>query len=73
MTRLVNVLSGYYDDIVIEIDSSTEIGNIISVAIERHSSNPDLLDQIKWEAREELLSRGYNEEESRPWIDAIDL
>ena len=63
MTRLVNVLNGYYDDIIISISESEQIGSIISIMIGEG--------KIKEEIEIELLGRGISKEIINEWLQYV--
>jgi hypothetical protein len=67
LSRLVNVLNGYYLDIRIMISDSEQISNII-ISIKKR-----LLDEkeIKDECIKELKERGYDEELIGLWVDNL--
>ena len=69
LTRLVNVLVGYYDDININLSDNQYIGNIISNIIKNYKEND--INELKEIIRKELLERGYiNIEE---WLEHVEL
>ncbi len=70
LTRLVNVLVGFYDDMKIEISANTQISVIISLVKKRHhlSDEDDLTEEAKNEIRQELQVRGYENELIETWL-----
>lgn len=70
LTRLVNVLAGFYDDIKIEISANTQISVIIALVKERHhlTDEDDLTEEAKTEIRQELQERGYDSDTIEPWL-----
>ena len=63
MTRLVNVLNGYYDDIEIKIGTNEQISNII-VTMKNKYEGEELITKI----RNELEEREYDEETIIEWL-----
>ena len=63
MTRLLNVLVGYYDDIYIQISDSEQITNIIMVLKNRYDG-----EELKEKVRIELSERNYSKEIIDEWI-----
>ena len=59
--RLVNVLSGFDDNVQIKISNNEQIGAIISTFRDR--------DEPKEKVEEELLSRGIEKEEINEWLE----
>jgi hypothetical protein len=47
ISRLVNVLNGYYDDIKIEITENEQIGTIIGIMVQNYSDNSENYDAEK--------------------------
>jgi hypothetical protein len=68
--RTLSVLVGFYDDIKINISDNARIGAII-IACKDKIRPYDVIEHKKM-VQKELLEAGYNEEEIKPWIDAID-
>jgi len=66
LTRLLNTLSGFYDDIELQISDSEQITNII-MALKNKFPDEQLIDAI----RKELFDRQYNEFIINEWIDYI--
>ena len=67
MTRLVNVLNGFYDDITIQIGSNEQISNIIIMLKERHEGD-GLVKQIRLEMEE----RNYDKETIEEWLTFVE-
>ncbi len=57
ISRLINVLNGFYDDINITINSSEQISNIIIKLKEQYKD-----EELKNQFRKELLEREYSNE-----------
>jgi hypothetical protein len=70
LTRLVNVLVGFCEDIRIEIGCAEQISNVISLVRERHQldDSDELTDEAKEEIRVELLGRGYELSVINEWL-----
>ena len=64
LTRLVNTLVGYYDDIHIKISDSEQISNIISQVQNKYTDEKYVRETII----EELKERGYSEQVINEWI-----
>jgi Leucine-rich repeat (LRR) protein len=71
LSRLLNVLNGYYDDIKIEISENDQIANIIYLTRELLSDRYDL-EAHKELVRREMSERKYNIETIDIWVDAIE-
>ena len=67
MTRLVNVLNGFYDDITIQIGSNEQISNIIVMLKEKYEGN-ELVEQV----RKEMEEREYDEETIEEWLTFVE-
>ena len=63
LTRLLNCLSGFYDDIELQISDSEQITNII-MSLKKKYDGHDLHDQV----RIELLDRQYSTEVINEWL-----
>jgi hypothetical protein len=68
LTRVVNCLNGYYDDIVIQISNNEQISNIISVIMKKETT----IEKIKEEFMKEMKERDYNEEIINTWLSYIE-
>jgi SOS response regulatory protein OraA/RecX len=68
MTRLLNVLNGFYPDIKIQIGSNEQITNIILMLKEKY----DNVDVLKEKVKQELEERGYEVEVIKEWIGFIE-
>ena len=65
LTRLLNTLVGFYDDIELQISDSEQITNIImSIKNKFHSDQ----EHLKEEVRKELLDRQYSETIINEWL-----
>jgi hypothetical protein len=67
LTRLLNVLNGFYPDIQIQIGSNEQITNVILMLKEKYEG-----DELKEKVRVELKERGYEEEVIEEWIGFIE-
>ncbi len=67
MTRLLNVLVGFYDDIELQISDSEQITNIIMSLKNKISDENQLKDAVK----KELLERQYSETIINDWLEYI--
>ena len=69
LTRLVNTLVVYYEDIRIEISSNEQISAVILQIKARHhlGDEDDLTDEVKIEIRTELKQRGYEDSVIEQW------
>ena len=70
ISRLVNCLSGYSDKVKIQISESEEIGNIISVIMEKRGIKTT--ETLKEEVRVALKERGYIETKINEWVEYIE-
>ncbi len=66
MTRLLNVLVGFYDDIELQISDSEQITNII-ISLKNKYNDEQLKDAVK----KELLERQYSEAIINEWLEYI--
>jgi len=66
ITRLVNVLNGFYDDITIQIGSNEQISNII-VMLQQKYEDEELIIQV----RKAMEEREYNNETIEEWLTYI--
>jgi hypothetical protein len=64
MTRLVNVLSGYFEDINITISSGERISAIILTILDGREMN----DELKEMWRKQLKEADFDDEEIEKWI-----
>ena len=67
MTRLLNVLNGFYDDINIQIGSNEQITNVILMLKEKYEGI-ELRDKV----RSELEERGYDKDVIEEWVSFIE-
>jgi len=73
LSRLVNCLNGFYDDIQIKIHDNQQIGNIILLIKNKLETNGELnIQQWKAEVQKELIERQYKTEEIEEWLEFID-
>ena len=66
LTRLLNTLVSFYNDIELQISDSEQITNIIMVL-----KNNFLEDQLMLVVKKELLERQYSESIINEWFDYI--
>ena len=66
LTRLLNTLVGFYDDIELQISDSEQLTNIIMGLKKKFNDN-----ELKDAARKELLDRQYSESIINEWLDYI--
>ena len=67
LSRIVNALSGYSDNVAIKISSAEEIGNIIMLM----KSKYELVDDAKENVKKEMSERGYTDDIIQEWISYI--
>ena len=67
LTRLLNVLNGFYPDIQIQIGSNEQITNVILMLKDKYDG-----DELKEKVRKELKERGYKDEVIEEWISFIE-
>ncbi len=67
MTRLLNVLVGFYDDIKLQISDSEQITNII-LSLKNNISDEK---QLKVTVKKELIERQYSEAIINEWLEYI--
>ena len=67
LTRLLNTLVGFYDDIELQISDSEQITNIIIGLKNKFPSGEELRDAVK----KELYERQYSESIINEWLDYI--
>jgi len=67
MTRLLNILNGFYPDIKIQIGNNEQITNIILMLKDKYEG-----EELKEKVKDELKERGYEEEVIREWIGFIE-
>jgi len=73
MSRLVNCLNGFYDDICVEIGAKEQIGNIIILIKDRLVSEAKYtVSAHKEQVKAALTERGYTDEEMSGWINYIE-
>jgi hypothetical protein len=73
LSRLVNCLNGFYDDIQIKIHDNQQIGNII-LLIKHKLETEEGIDVEEWksEVKKELIEREYKPDEIEEWLEFID-
>jgi len=67
MTRLVNVLNGFYDDITIQIGSNEQISNIILVLQKKYEG-----DELVKQVRLEMEERDYDKVTIEEWLTYVE-
>ena len=65
MTRLINILVGYYQDIKLKISENEQISAIILNFKDKYSNNND---ELKGLIEKELIERGINENIINEWL-----
>jgi len=65
LTRLVNCLSGFDNNISITISNNEQMSNISRILYEKHGDN---IEDYQRELRKEFEERGYSEEDINMWI-----
>ena len=73
LSRLVNCLNGFYDDIEIKIHGNQQISNII-LLIKNKLETEEGIDVEEWksEVKKELIEREYKPDEIEEWLEFID-
>ena len=71
ISRLVNCLNGFYDDVKIKIGTNEQIGNIIIMVKERLGKDYNV-DRHRELVRNELKEREYSDDVIDEWISFID-
>ena len=66
ISRLINALNGFDDNIVINISENEQIGNICIILREKYDG-----EEFKQKVREALRERNYNEAIINEWLDNI--
>ena len=64
LTRLVNCMSGFDDNIKLEISDNEQMSNISKVLYEKYKDN---IKDYQRELRKEFEERGYSEEDINIW------
>lgn len=73
ISRLVNTLNGFDDNIVVSISDAEEIGNVIAQMRTKHKiDSPLLLEEFKKAVEKELLMRGHTKENIDKWTQYIE-
>jgi Leucine-rich repeat (LRR) protein len=74
LSRLVNVLVGFFDDIRIEISGAEQISIVIALVKARHliGDEDEVSSEIKEEIRRELQERGYEANVIEEWLVALE-
>ena len=67
LTRLVNVLNGFYDDITIQIGSNEQISNIIIMLKDKYEGD-ELINQV----RKAMEERDYDNEVIEEWLSFVE-
>ncbi len=74
LSRLVNVLVGFFDDIRIEISGAEQISVVIALVKTRHNigDEDEVTPEAKAEIRTELEARGYEPGVIEEWLAALE-
>ena len=74
LSRLVNVLVGFFDDIRIEISGAEQISVVIALVKARHriGDEDEVTPEAKAEIRTELEARGYEPSVIEEWLAALE-
>jgi len=64
LTRLVNCLSGFDDNVIMQISNNEQMSNISRLLYDKYSNEKD----YQRELRKEFEERGYSEEDIQKWI-----
>jgi len=73
ITRLVNTLNGFYDDIMIQINSTEQIGNIMEIIRNKlKNENQYTIEKFKNELEKALKERNYEEKVINEWLEYIE-
>ncbi len=74
LSRLVNVLVGFFDDIRIEISGAEQISVVIALVKTRHNigDEDEVTPEAKAEIRTELEARGYETGVIEEWLAALE-
>ena len=68
MNRLVNVLNGFDERVVIKISDSDAIANVIIMLQKKYTN----ITELKEAVYKELIDRNYDETVIKDWIDFIE-
>ena len=72
LTRLINALNGFCDDVAIKIADNQQIGNMIHIFINKlKEKNEYSDDKLKELVEKELKERGYETAVIEDWLNAI--
>lgn len=71
LTRLVSVLDGYYDDVVIEISENEQISNVILMIRSKYINQNIDDEEIKKIIEKELSERTFDRNLIKEWIDHL--
>jgi Leucine-rich repeat (LRR) protein len=71
ISRLINVLNGFYDDIKIHISENERIGAIIVNLRKKYYSNNE--EELRNIIKKELVARNFSEEIINVWIEHVTL
>ena len=64
LTRLLNILSGFYEDITIQISDNEQISNIISTLKQQYYEGEQFIEEFK----KELINRKYSNKIIKEWL-----
>ncbi len=68
MTRLVNSLNGFDNDVIINISDNQQIGNVLGLLMNKYSDK----EEFTKEAFKELKERGYSDKKIEEWLKDLD-
>lgn len=69
VTRLVNSLTGFIEDVQIGISENEQINNTVIMIMRKHENNPDI--DLHAEVKKALDELKINEEKQKIWLDAL--
>ena len=73
ITRLVNSLNGFYSDIVIQINSTEQIGNIMEIIRNRlKDENNYSVETFKDDLTKALKERNYEDSVISEWLEYVE-
>ena len=73
ITRLVNSLNGFYSDIVIQINSTEQIGNLLKIIRKKlKDENNYSVEKIKDELAKALRERNYEDIVISEWLEYVE-
>ncbi len=69
VTRLVNSLTGFIEDVQIGISENEQINNTVIMIMRKHENNPDI--DLRAEVKKALDELKIDEEKQKIWLDAL--